>query len=300
MARSTGCSAAASRKPRSGSRTSTSATRDRDGAEPVERRQRLAIGDPADEGGDGRLGQQGEADHQRRQVRRSRRPAGPGRSPGCRARAAAAGSSLAGMTCSPSSERERQQHRRAERARRGTARAAAASAPRARSHRDQIAGVEKPGEQASRSPREVARATARSCCPAAARRRRRRAAAPAACMRDGQRRASHRPQAAKAKLEMLPNNVALPSLVMWMPMCQAARSAAKKKAAKRDERSRAACRGQCTGWPVIARDQRTGTEARAPAARSRRRPGRHRQPHQPRAEGERAAADQDSAAKAKR
>ena len=39
-------------------------------------------------------------------------------------------------------------------------------------------------------------------------------------------------EAAKAKLATLPNNVALASLVMWIPTCQAARSAAKNRPAK--------------------------------------------------------------------
>ena len=66
---------------------------------------------------------------------------------------------------------------------------------------------------------------------------------------DGKRRASHRPQAANAKLEMLPNKVALPSLVMWMPVCQAARSAAKKKAANAVRMTRGRL-GQWTGGPI--------------------------------------------------
>ena len=65
---------------------------------------------------------------------------------------------------------------------------------------------------------------------------------------EGQRRTSHSPHAAKAKLEMLPNKVALPSFVMWMPVCQAARSAAKKKAANAIKMP-SAFPGQCTGWP---------------------------------------------------
>jgi hypothetical protein len=48
---------------------------------------------------------------------------------------------------------------------------------------------------------------------------------------------------------MLPNRVALPSLVMWMPVCQAARSAAKKKAA-RSVSVTSARFGQCTGGPI--------------------------------------------------
>ena len=94
---------------------------DRRRAEPVERRQRLAIGEPAEQRRDRRLGQQGEADHQRRDSGRAHRPAGPGRSPGCRAPAAARRSSRAGMIRSPSASDERQQHRRAEQRWRGTA-----------------------------------------------------------------------------------------------------------------------------------------------------------------------------------
>ena len=70
----------------------------------------------------------------------------------------------------------------------------------------------------------------------------------APCNSDGGRRASHSPHRAKAKLDVLPNKVALASLVFWIPACHAARSAAKKKAAA--PISQASRRpGQCTGRP---------------------------------------------------
>ena len=96
--------------------------------------------------------------------------------------------------------------------------------------RDQIAGVKQAREQREQVAAEVARRSSAllpisKAAPIAAR------SSAAAWIGDGHRRASHSPQAAKAKLETLPNRVALPSLVMWMPVCQAARSAAKKKPA---------------------------------------------------------------------
>ena len=94
-------------------------------------------------------------------------------------------------------------------------------------------------------------------------------------MRDGQRRTSHSPQAANMKLEILPNRVALPSLVSRMPACQAARSAAKKKAATGDRDGQRAARPVHRLARACARSA-TGTAAPAPAARTPPRPARPR------------------------
>ena len=74
-------------KPRSGKRTSTRATPIADRADPVERRQRLAISDPADDGRDGRLGEEGEADDERRDMADRIDQQALADAPGCRARA---------------------------------------------------------------------------------------------------------------------------------------------------------------------------------------------------------------------
>ena len=89
----------------------------------------------------------------------------------------------------------------------------------------------------------------------------------AACTGDGQLRTSHRPQAAKAKLATLPNRVALPSLVMWMPTCQAARSAAKNTPANA-MMIPSARPGQCTGCPT----SRASTNRNGSASASRQKP----------------------------
>ena len=163
-------------------------------------------------------------------------------------------------------KRERQQHDRPERA----------GQEQQRQRRERAAGAFEPrSDSRCRAARRTARAgrrggcapTARRCCPSAGRRRSPRGAARRPAPATAICRASHRPQAAKAKLETLPNRVALPSLVMWMPACQAARSAAKKKAANAtSDRQRAA-------RPVhrlaeTARRSPTGTAAPAPAARN--------------------------------
>ena len=85
---------------------------------------------------------------------------------------------------------------------------------------------------------------------------------------------------------------------MWMPTCQAARSAAKKKAATAI-RSASLRPGQWTGWPVIAcDDEQERQRQRQPpnAGRDRADAG---QADEPRPKGERAAADHDGG-KAKR
>ena len=103
---------------------------DRGGADPVERRQRLAIGEPADEARRSPAGSEARGRRPAAARGRSHRPAGPGRSPGCRARARGRRSSRAGMICSPSASDDGQQHRGSEQRSTGTAAAAAASAPR--------------------------------------------------------------------------------------------------------------------------------------------------------------------------
>ena len=205
---------------------------DRDRADPVERRSaarhkrssRSAPRSPAGSAGRGRppAAERG----------RAHRPAAPARSPGCRARASRTASSPTGMICSPSAEREGQQHRPRRTALARNSSGSGASVAAGAFDEDQIAGVEQAGEQREQVAAQVRALTIRRCRPSAA---------PQPSGGQQQRRAldrataigatSHRPQAAKAKLEILPNRVALPSLVRWMPACQAARSAAKKKAA---------------------------------------------------------------------
>ena len=94
---------------------------------------------------------------------------------------------------------------------------------------DQIAAVEQPGDEGQEVAGEVLRAQLKAAAHEQRRPERRRAQARPPGARDGRLCASHKPQTAKAKLATLPNRVALPSLVMRMPTCQAARSAAKKK-----------------------------------------------------------------------
>ena len=100
-------------------------------------------------------------------------------------------------------------------------------------------------------------------------------ASASACSADGQRRASHSPQAAKMKLEILPNRVALPSLVSRIPACHAARSAAKNKAAPPIAMVSGAARDADRLLATGARSA-TGRAAPASPARSPPRPARRR------------------------
>ena len=80
-----------------------------------------------------------------------------------------------------------------------------------------------------------------------------------ACNRDGQRRASHRPQAANTKLETLPNRVALPSLVMWMPVPSRGRRR------RRRRRGRRAGRGGANAAAGILAMRTDGSATPAPS-----------------------------------
>ena len=137
----------------------------------------------------------------------------------------------AGMIRSPAASAAGQQQRAPNRLARNS-RGKGSSSPRVAFDQDQIAGVKQAGDRRRAGRRAGWPRTVRRCPTSAAPQPAAASESASACSADGHLRASHRPQAAKKKLEILPNRVALPSLVSRMPACQAARSAAKKNAAK--------------------------------------------------------------------
>ena len=198
----------------------------------------------------------------------------------------------AGMIRLAERERDGQQHGRSEQRWRGTEAGAAASSPRARSTEDQIAGVEQPGEERRAGRRADCAGDSSALLLISSAASDRRQDQRRACTGDGQLRTSHRPQAAKAKLATLPNRVALPSLVMWIPACQAARSAAKKKAANAmaiaERSARPVHRLAGTAGRSANRNGRASASRQKPAATGPTPASRH----EPGPERQRAAADQ--------
>ena len=108
------------------------------------------------------------------------------------------------------------------------------------------------------------------------------------------------PRRRRRSCAILPNRVALPSLVRWMPACQAARSAAKKKAATTIDQmpARAAASGPA-GRPARASSEQERQGQRQPPEAGRDRPDVG-QAHQPRPERQRDIAEQQCRRRPKR
>ena len=184
-------------------RASRGATRAAGGPGPAQRRSPprrasrarsgLVINEPAEQRRHRRLGEHGDADDQRRDMadRVDEQPL-PDR-PGCRARAQHRPVQSDGQTRSPAAKARRAAAWPRRTGWRGTAAGSGCKVAAGALDDDQIAGVEKPGEQSEKVAAQDARATIRSC-PTSARRSRRRRAISASRL-DARRPLAHQPQA---------------------------------------------------------------------------------------------------------